>query len=151
MTQYAIAEIEAPEAVAANEVLLIASGDLRQSANEVCWEAQSNLEEMLRQAFLVEGMQLHRAHPYDPEQHHGFISGQRMGMDIFAHIHPEAPLVVAEAVWQYSYHVLPGLLSPSRPHSHRRKLVGPVARPGRHAESEWLLAQGGRAFQHSLE
>lgn len=111
MTQYAFAEIEAPEPVAANEVLLIASGDLRQSANEVCWDAQFALEEMLRKAFLDEGMQLRRAHPYDPGRHHGFISGQRMGMDIFAHIHPEAPLVVAEAVWQYSYHVLPGLMA----------------------------------------
>ena len=34
-----------------------------------------------------------------------------MGMDVFTHIHPEAPLVVAEAVWQYSNHVLAGLLS----------------------------------------
>lgn len=34
-----------------------------------------------------------------------------MGMDVFAHIHPEARLVVAEAVWQYSHHVLPGLRS----------------------------------------
>jgi hypothetical protein len=34
-----------------------------------------------------------------------------MGMDVFEHIHPDAPLVVAEAVWQYSHHVLAGLLS----------------------------------------
>jgi hypothetical protein len=34
-----------------------------------------------------------------------------MGMDVFTNIHPEAPLVVAEAVWQYSNHVLAGLLS----------------------------------------
>lgn len=103
--------IEVPEPVKSNEVYLVASGDLRQSANEVCWEAQSSLEEMLRQAFAAEGLQLRRAHPYDPARHHGFISGQRMGMDIFAHIDPEAPLVIAEAVWQYSYHVLPGLLA----------------------------------------
>ena len=32
-----------------------------------------------------------------------------MGMDIFARIDPDAPLVVAEAVWQYSHHVLAGL------------------------------------------
>lgn len=111
MTPHALLEIEPPQPVAANEALLIASGDLRQSANEVCWEAQSNLEQMLRQAFRAEGMELRRAHPYDAGRHHGFISSQRMGMDVFAHIHPEAPLVVAEAVWQYSYHVLPGLLA----------------------------------------
>jgi L-fucose isomerase-like protein len=34
-----------------------------------------------------------------------------MGMDVFEHIHPDAPLVVAEAVWQYSGHLLAGLLS----------------------------------------
>jgi hypothetical protein len=32
-------------------------------------------------------------------------------MDVFAHIHPDAPLVVAEAVWQYSGHLWAGLLS----------------------------------------
>ena len=30
-------------------------------------------------------------------------------MDVFAGIDRDAPLVVAEAVWQYSHHVLPGL------------------------------------------
>src|ERR1019366_9428741 len=34
-----------------------------------------------------------------------------MGMDIFEHIDPDAPLVVAEAVWQYSGHLWAGLLS----------------------------------------
>jgi hypothetical protein len=111
MSQSAVAEIEAPEPIAANEVLLVASGDLRQSANEVCWDAQAKLEEVLRHAFLAEGIQLRRADPYDPERKHGFINGQRMGMNVFEHIHPDAPLVVAEAVWQYSYHVLPGLLA----------------------------------------
>ena len=32
-----------------------------------------------------------------------------MGMDVFKGIHPDAPLIVAEAVWQYSHHVLAGL------------------------------------------
>ena len=40
---------------------------------------------------------------------HGFIDNQRKGMDIFAGIPAEAPLVVVEAVWQYSHHVLAGL------------------------------------------
>ena len=50
-----------------------------------------------------------RAHPYDPLQKHGFISSQRMGMDVFQSIPRDAPVIVAEAVWQYSYHVLAGL------------------------------------------
>jgi len=97
--------------VAHNEVVLVANGDLRQSANEVCWAAQAGLEEMLTAAFLEEGITVRRAHSYNPTLKHGFISGQRMGMDIFEHIHPEAPLVVAEAVWQYSGHLWAGLVS----------------------------------------
>ena len=111
MQTYAIPEVPAPLPVAPNEVLLIASGDLRQSANEVCWPAQAALEQMLTEAFLEEGVTLRRAHPVDPERKHGFIHSQRMGMQVFEQIDPEAPIVVAEAVWQYSAHVLAGLLS----------------------------------------
>jgi len=111
MAAYAIPEVVSPEPAAPNEVLLIASGDLRQSSNEVCWPAQAGLEEMLTAAFLEEGIKLRRAHPVDPALKHGFIHSQRMGMQVFEHIHPDAPIVVAEAVWQYSAHVLAGLLS----------------------------------------
>jgi hypothetical protein len=34
-----------------------------------------------------------------------------MGMDVFMNIHPHARLVFATAAWQYTHHVLPGLLS----------------------------------------
>jgi L-fucose isomerase-like protein len=40
---------------------------------------------------------------------HGFIDGQAHGIEIFRTIDPTAPLIVAEAVWQYSSHVLAGL------------------------------------------
>ena len=36
-------------------------------------------------------------------------------MEVFRQIDPEAPLIVAEAVWQYSHHVLRGLLSHDGP------------------------------------
>src|SRR5271169_6078489 len=111
MAAYVVPEIEEPTPVMANEVLLIANGDLRQSANRICWAAQSEMEAKLTEAFKAEGFTLRRAHPFDPQVGHGFIYNQRMGMDIFTQIHPEAPLVVAEAVWQYSNHVLAGLLS----------------------------------------
>jgi hypothetical protein len=111
VSTYAIPEMNALQPVAANEVLLLASGDLRQSANQVCWAAQAEMEEQLTAAFAREGFKLRRAHPYRDDLKHGFICNQRMGMDVFAQIHPEAPLVVAEAVWQYSNHVLAGLQS----------------------------------------
>jgi L-fucose isomerase-like protein len=111
MSTYAISEVLSPAPVADDEVILVANGDLRQSANEACWPAQSALEQMLTDAFREEGVTLRRAHQYNPILKHGFISGQRMGMDVFEHIHPDAPLVVAEAVWQYSGHLWAGLVT----------------------------------------
>ncbi|WP_233256601.1 fucose isomerase [Opitutus sp. ER46] len=92
-------------------VLLVASGDLRQSANEVCWPAQHAMEQSLARAVTKLGCKLVRAHPYKPDLQHGFIASQKEGMEVFSRIDPEAPLIVAEAVWQYSHHVLPGLIS----------------------------------------
>ena len=92
-------------------VLLIASGDLRQSANEMCWPAQAAMEKKLTEVVKSLGYTLKRAHPYKPELKHGFIGSQKEGMEIFAEIDPTAPLIVAESVWQYSHHVLSGLIS----------------------------------------
>ena len=94
-----------------NEAILVTSGDLRQSANQVCWPAQRELEQKLTQCFLGEGVTLRRAFAVDSHLGHGFISSQRMGMDIFAGINPDANLVFATAAWQYSHHVLPGMRS----------------------------------------
>ena len=96
---------------AADEVLLVTSGDLRLAANRECWPAQREMEEKLTAAFAAQGIRLVRAHAYDETLKHGFISSQRMGMDVFMNIHPEARLVFATAAWQYSHHVLPGLRS----------------------------------------
>src|SRR5829696_4448931 len=93
------------------QILLVASGDLRQSANEVCWPAQHAMEKALSAAVSKLGARLIRAHPYKPALKHGFIGSQKEGMEIFATLDPTAPLIVAEAVWQYSHHVLAGLIS----------------------------------------
>ena len=93
------------------KVVLITSGDLRPSANQVCWPAQEELERKLTQAFQQEGVAVERAFPVDAAKGHGFVSNQRMGMDVFAGIDPNASLVFATAAWQYSHHVLPGMRS----------------------------------------
>jgi L-fucose isomerase-like protein len=98
-----------------NEVLLVTSGDLRLSANQVCWPAQKEVEERLTTAFAKEGHQLVRAFPVDPLTGHGFISSQRMGMNVFRDISSSARLVFATAAWQYSHHVLAGLRSHAGP------------------------------------
>ena len=73
------------------------------------------MEEKLTAAFAQKGFKLVRAHAYSETEKHGFISSQRMGMDVFMNIHPEAKLVFATAAWQYSHHVLPGLRSHKGP------------------------------------
>src|SRR6266446_829673 len=66
-------------------VILVANGDLRLSANQKCWPAQSRVEDAVVAAIRSEGFEVRRGHPID------------------------APLVVVEAVWQYSHHLLHGL------------------------------------------
>lgn len=111
MSSYSVPEFKSPKPVGPGEVLLVASGDLRQSANKVCWPAQAEAEKKIVAAFAAEGVKVRRAHPYREDVGHGFISNQRMGMDVFMSIDPNAPLIVAESVWQYSGNILAGLRS----------------------------------------
>ncbi len=98
-----------------NHVYLVASGDLRLSANQQCWEAQRDMETLLGKQIEKLGYKIKRAHSYDEEQQHGFISSQRQGLEVLRQIPNDAPLIVAEAVWQYSHHVLAGLTSHQGP------------------------------------
>ena len=96
-------------------ITLVASGDLRDSANCVCWEAQKQMEQQLTSAIAGFGRQVKRGHGFDAARGHGFISSQRQGIEVFKKIDASAPLIVAEAVWQYSHHVLAGLMSHKGP------------------------------------
>ncbi|HET8828545.1 MAG TPA: fucose isomerase, partial [Pelobium sp.] len=64
-------------------IYLVASGDLRISANQQCWQAQLEMENQLTQATESLGVQIIRAHAYDPVKKHGFIDSQKMGMEVF--------------------------------------------------------------------
>ena len=109
MTAYVLPSIPEPPTAPANTAYLIASGDLRESANAAGWPTQVGLERVLTDAFAANGWAVVRANEVDPGTGHGFISSQRMGLEVFTTIPPDAPLIVAEAVWQYSHHVLAGL------------------------------------------
>jgi hypothetical protein len=106
---YQIPKIVEPPHARPGQAYLVASGDLRLSANLECWPAQETMEEQVVTAFAGEDIEVIRAHPFDPQLGHGFIWNQRMGMDVFQSIPAEAPVIMATAVWQYSYHVLAGL------------------------------------------
>ena len=99
----------------AKEIYLVASGDLRISANQDCWAAQAAMEEQLGKAVASKGWKIVRAHAYNPILKHGFIDSQRMGIEVFKQIPPDAPLIVAESVWQYTHHVLAGLTTHQGP------------------------------------
>ena len=96
-------------------IYLLASGDLRLAANQKCWDAQADMEELLAQAINHADATLIRAHAYDPIKQHGFIDSQKMGINVFKNIDPLAPIIVAESVWQYSHHVLAGLTTHQGP------------------------------------
>jgi hypothetical protein len=90
-------------------IYLIASGDLRASANQKCESEQLKMEQSLIAAVEKLNGKVQRAHAFRPEVGHSFIDSQKYGMEVFANIPAKAPLIVAEAVWQYSHHVLHGL------------------------------------------
>lgn len=111
MPGYAIPQTRKPPKLKKRQVQLVANGDLRQSANQRCWPEQAKMEELLSHALAERGYELIRAHPYRESERHGFIGSQKEGIAVFGGVDPRAPLIVAESVWQYSHHILAGLLS----------------------------------------
>ena len=97
------------------EVILVANGDLRLSANRMCWPAQKAMEQQVSAAIRKEGWKVRRGHPYKKGERHGFIGSQKEGMEVFRDIPADTPLIVAEAVWQYSHHLMAGLSSHRAP------------------------------------
>lgn len=96
-------------------ILLVANGDLRLSANQKCWEAQCKMESKLVNVISKLGWEVQRAHDFDETKKHGFIDSQKMGIEVFKSIDPQKPILIAEAVWQYSQHLLPGLFTHKAP------------------------------------
>jgi hypothetical protein len=101
--------MKAIPALKSKHVYLMTSGDLRLSANQKCWPEQAKMEAVLAQALKAEGWTVARAHPFDKQKKHGFLDSQKMGIEVFRRLDPNAPVIVAECVWQYSHHVLAGL------------------------------------------
>ncbi|MCW3842463.1 fucose isomerase [Micromonospora yasonensis] len=115
MTTYTLPVTAARPKAEPGTVYTVASGDLRPSANVTCWPVQQKLESDLTAAVTALGWQVRRGHEYDADKGHGFIDSQRAGIEIFKRLPDDAPLIVAEGVWQYSHHVLAGLRSHQGP------------------------------------
>src|SRR5215207_1888836 len=103
--------MKTPSALKPRQLYLLANGDLRLSANQKCWPEQARVEGIVIGAIAAEGWKVVRAHPFDRKKGHGFIDSQKMGIEVFARMDAEAPLMILECVWQYSHHLLAGLLT----------------------------------------
>src|ERR1700751_303752 len=98
-----------------NTVYLVANGDLRLAANQMCEPAQAAMEKALVAAIQKEEFFVKRAPLLDEKKGHGFIDSQRAGIHGFHSIPNQAPVIVAESVWQYSKHILPALFAHKGP------------------------------------
>ena len=97
-------------------VYLIANGDLRLSANQKCQEAQAAMEPQIIAAVEREGWHgPARASVRSEKRSTASSTARNTAWRSSAHIPPDAPLIVAEAVWQYSHHVLHGLITHEGP------------------------------------
>ncbi len=115
MAKYDLPKLAKPVKAGKKQVLLAASGDLRLSANQTCWAKQQEMEDLLATAVADAGYELVRVHPYKEGEKHGFISSQKEGMSVFANVDPTARLIIAESAWQYTHHILSGLLAHEGP------------------------------------
>jgi hypothetical protein len=68
----------------ADSIVIAANGDLRLSANQKCWPVQERLEAEVMTASRRSSRDVRRGHPYDPAKRHGFIDGQKHGMEVFS-------------------------------------------------------------------
>jgi hypothetical protein len=68
------------------------------------------MEARLAAVLAEEGVTLERIHGFDAAAGHGFLDSQAAGLRAFAGIDRTRPIIIAESVWQYSHHVLPGLV-----------------------------------------
>ncbi|MGC4152065.1 MAG: hypothetical protein QM628_03165 [Propionicimonas sp.] len=109
MSTYTFPTITERPAVEPNTVYTIANGDLRLTTNVKTWSMQQQVEGEFATAVESLGWKVKRAHDVNPTTGHGFIDSQHYGRQVFKNVPKDAPLVVVEAVWQYSHHVLHGL------------------------------------------
>ncbi|MCL2735081.1 MAG: hypothetical protein FWD75_00425 [Propionibacteriaceae bacterium] len=109
MSTYLFPQIAEPLLAEPKTVYTMANGDLRLTTNVTTWAKQQEVEAQFRDAVESLGWRVRRTHGVNPATGHGFIDSQHLGMKVFRSVPKDAPLVIVEAVWQYSHHLLHGL------------------------------------------
>ncbi len=112
----------APTRLKKKQVQLIASGDLRLSANQVCWPAQSAMEKTLGRSTRTRRLQCRASSPVRRETQAWFHlkSAARYGGLSFDRSQRAADR--RRSVWQYSHHIFGWSYDASRPNFDRREL-----------------------------
>ena len=70
------------------QVAMISNGDFRNAVGESCWPKQEETLLETEQAFTELGVKTYRAHPFNTEKKHGFITTQAECCRIFAGFKP---------------------------------------------------------------
>jgi hypothetical protein len=112
----ASARFTEPAPAAQNDLFFVTNGDLRDTANEVCWPEQEKMRDEL--ASIVQKMRapngenyrLVSAHGFNPDLNHGFINSQAMGNEVFRNIPKGSTIIVGESTWEYSHHIVGALV-----------------------------------------
>ena len=135
-----------------NQVLLVASGDLRPAANRNCWAvAARDGSRSLRRPSPTQATSWCAAHPYRPERRARLHQlAERRDERLRRH----RPQGAADRGRSRLAILAPCAARPgvaSRADSHRGQLVGHLAGPGRHAQSERLADQGRRQLFDAVE
>ena len=151
MSSYRFPELAPTAPAPARTVYVVASGDLRPSANVKCWPAQQQLEADVTRAVESFGWTVVRGHAYDERDRSRLHRQPAQGTRRVPRIPPDAPLLVVEAVWQYSHHVLAGLRTHRGPDPGRRQLERHVPRPRGPAQPHRQPDQGRRRLLLAVE
>ena len=91
------------------QVTLISNGDYRDAVGVSCWPKQEETLRETEQAFHALGVKTYRAHPFDTERKHGFITTQSECCSIFAQLKPTEPVVLVLSSWVWASHVASSL------------------------------------------
>ena len=138
---YSLPEIKQPARVKPGEAILVASGDLRLSANQICWAAQAEMERQVIEAFAREGMTVKRGHPYDPEVEARLHLESAHGHGRVREHRPRRAADRRRSRLAVQPSRAGRAAQPSRPDSDRRQLERRMARSGRDAQPERLADQ----------
>ena len=136
---------------AENEVLLVTSGDLRQSANQICWPAQREMEEKLTAAFAQKGFKLVRAHAYSERAEARIHLVATAGNGCVHEDSSRGEAGVCDGGVAVQPSCAAGTAQPQRADPDGGELVGTMAGAGGIAESEWVADQGGPGLFVDLE